>query len=840
LQVTTSTEISDANKHTRQYNHNSAPNESYSTKELPIAAVDRTIANSPQIENKNVTTTTNEDTKKESEDVLISSKPEKCDQIDTKTKLYTKDKFSDQNRPEAHDDISEQIDTNTNKLNLDPNKDQCQVQESSKEDDGETRQEHDVIREISFDIYGSVNDDDDDNTTITNPAEIVDKRSSKASTRGDKPPRRPKTTLLNNEVDIGDSASIDSDITPEIFDRRSNQASTRKEKPPRLPKTKQIDIGDSASIDSDITLDRQMQQSDNLSQQEHASSIDDSNVEENPSDMDKPQQTASETKQEQIKQVFCAESSSSSSSSRTSSYESDDDWDSVDSSSGSEGDGLARGMKRKSAAKQRQQHHHKQPLSKKNLSFTTSSIPRPYLMSQQSASSFDSSSDHDIVRSKDTSCSSEDSLDHRDLFTKTPDEQIKVERKVERRVERIHKAAPLPLQLSPRRVAAADRDMIAEQTIFEHLVEQLDASMNSLNVMDDDENEGKEPEKPGPPKSPGNTTHERVYRQNFAGLTLSNDQIQNKVNNESDPDDDEPDFFDDDGDYLNTKPSLHIPRAFEQSTATFMSMDANEDTDTLLDDLQNVSNTTSSIVVTTNALHQPNDVEKSIDQFSTTANEEKKVESQINSQNTLNSSILANEKANDWSQKVLTKNDNKGMVSCRDIYDIDAVRSVEKSVNDANMKKTETATVDSTKSTSIKNPKDEHKVLGISEDLQVQMRELIDLDPWDDDAEFDEDQFADLVKSNPLVCKVKYSLHSFDAEVYPLSAICALDCSLETIKACYKAAPEVINDKHDSLGTPLHCACSFGAAYDVVKFLIKKNPSATTKTDEFNRIPLHA
>jgi hypothetical protein len=121
-----------------------------------------------------------------------------------------------------------------------------------------------------------------------------------------------------------------------------------------------------------------------------------------------------------------------------------------------------------------------------------------------------------------------------------------------------------------------------------------------------------------------------------------------------------------------------------------------------------------------------------------------------------------------------------------------------------------------------------------------EMSELINLDPWEDDVEFDEDGFMELITKNPNCCQEKYTLEAFDAQMYPLSAICALGASLETVKKCYKAAPKVLEENHEFLGTPLHYACSFDASYDVVKFLVKKNPSALNETDEFKRTPLHA
>jgi hypothetical protein len=118
---------------------------------------------------------------------------------------------------------------------------------------------------------------------------------------------------------------------------------------------------------------------------------------------------------------------------------------------------------------------------------------------------------------------------------------------------------------------------------------------------------------------------------------------------------------------------------------------------------------------------------------------------------------------------------------------------------------------------------------------------LIDLNPNRRETVNDE-MFIEMIKTNPKLCCRKYQFeNSFDGDwLYPLHVTCALNASLETIKACYKAYPDAILHHSVSIGGPIHYACYFGASLDVVMYLAKRDPESLQQANiAEGRTPLH-
>lgn len=471
------------------------------------------------------------------------------------------------------------------------------------------------------------------------------------------------------------------------------------------------------------------------------------------------------------------------------SSESDTDWESVESSSGSEGDGLKRGLKKKKAA-----HRH-----------------RKQYLTQNSG---DSSDDDDIDTTdffkhhkKDELDVSERSMDMKDLVMppKTPEKVKKKKPSV------IDEVVPLPPALSPRR--QANQDSIPDQDVFAALVEQLDASMNELMSEGD-----KELGKPGPAKSPGNTSHERLFRQNFAGATLNKnsngEQIIGTANVSDDSDSNsEPDFFDDDDDSM-----------FNSNANKNQESSASDDVMAMLN--ADLTPSASSVGKAKGAVNQNDNVGPASGQT---------LMSPLNGRR----SFLSPKKS---IAKPLENSDQSQPLNEKDVASSGATKKSEYPALDNLNESNSSADVDDFMdiSSSTKNkPKKQKKKTDRDTITFKKIIQLIDLDPWEEDVNFDESKFLKLIDQHTKCCERKYELEAFEAEVYPLSAICAFGASLNCVKKCLKAAPASVENNDESLGTPLHYACSFNASIDVVKFLVKKYPEALQETDEFKRTPLH-
>lgn len=116
---------------------------------------------------------------------------------------------------------------------------------------------------------------------------------------------------------------------------------------------------------------------------------------------------------------------------------------------------------------------------------------------------------------------------------------------------------------------------------------------------------------------------------------------------------------------------------------------------------------------------------------------------------------------------------------------------------------------------------------------------LLNADPWDENLKLDESTILHLIHCHPHYCSVKQSFEGFHGNIYPLYAICALGASLATVKKCYHAFPDAITKADSWVGTCLHYACSYRAAFPVVEYLAKKNPLALKAVNQFSRLPLH-
>ena len=77
-------------------------------------------------------------------------------------------------------------------------------------------------------------------------------------------------------------------------------------------------------------------------------------------------------------------------------------------------------------------------------------------------------------------------------------------------------------------------------------------------------------------------------------------------------------------------------------------------------------------------------------------------------------------------------------------------------------------------------------------------------------------------------------------DLIPLSIVCCLDPSLDTVKAIYHLYPEAIRVEDSEKGTKvIDYACTFGASMEVINFLIEHNPSSLWTPRNDGTLTLH-
>ena len=126
-----------------------------------------------------------------------------------------------------------------------------------------------------------------------------------------------------------------------------------------------------------------------------------------------------------------------------------------------------------------------------------------------------------------------------------------------------------------------------------------------------------------------------------------------------------------------------------------------------------------------------------------------------------------------------------------------------------------------------------------NKDRKAEFFDLLNLDPWSEDLQLNEEKIVDIIKEQPENCCQKYNLEAFQGRIFPLSALCALGASSSTIKSCYEAHKDAILETDAWVGTALHYACAYKSRVEIVEFLVEKESSALREVNQFKRMPLH-
>jgi hypothetical protein len=81
---------------------------------------------------------------------------------------------------------------------------------------------------------------------------------------------------------------------------------------------------------------------------------------------------------------------------------------------------------------------------------------------------------------------------------------------------------------------------------------------------------------------------------------------------------------------------------------------------------------------------------------------------------------------------------------------------------------------------------------------------------------------------------------AYTAKITPLLFACEHNPSVELIKALIKANPSALKRRQDPGGQlPIHAACTWGASFGVIDLLLSADPSMAEEQDFLSNLPLH-
>ncbi|KAL3923235.1 MAG: hypothetical protein SGILL_001769, partial [Bacillariaceae sp.] len=123
--------------------------------------------------------------------------------------------------------------------------------------------------------------------------------------------------------------------------------------------------------------------------------------------------------------------------------------------------------------------------------------------------------------------------------------------------------------------------------------------------------------------------------------------------------------------------------------------------------------------------------------------------------------------------------------------------------------------------------------------LASKLLKKLNHDPWDEFKKYSDPDVREFLERHPETASIMYDFTHFSGYIFPLSMLCTLGASPQTIEQAYKAYKPAIDECDVWIGTPLHYACSYKAKSNVVSVLISKQPAMLQRTNQFGRTPLH-
>lgn len=127
---------------------------------------------------------------------------------------------------------------------------------------------------------------------------------------------------------------------------------------------------------------------------------------------------------------------------------------------------------------------------------------------------------------------------------------------------------------------------------------------------------------------------------------------------------------------------------------------------------------------------------------------------------------------------------------------------------------------------------------------QIKFFALLNRKPYkSEDRKLDCTALGELMNAHPEFCQKQYRFEAFHRQLLPpLHMLAALSADLPTLRLCHKhGGGESILSHHASpLGAPIHYAVTFNAAFDVIRWLVKKDLDALQLANASDRhTPLH-
>ena len=116
---------------------------------------------------------------------------------------------------------------------------------------------------------------------------------------------------------------------------------------------------------------------------------------------------------------------------------------------------------------------------------------------------------------------------------------------------------------------------------------------------------------------------------------------------------------------------------------------------------------------------------------------------------------------------------------------------------------------------------------------------ILNLDPWNDSKRYNDDDVCGILIDHPETCEIKFKFEAFSGSIYPLSMLCALQASKDTLELAYEAFKPAIKESDLWVGNCFHYLAVHAAPAEAVEYLISKNPKGVKATNFYGRTPLH-
>jgi len=123
----------------------------------------------------------------------------------------------------------------------------------------------------------------------------------------------------------------------------------------------------------------------------------------------------------------------------------------------------------------------------------------------------------------------------------------------------------------------------------------------------------------------------------------------------------------------------------------------------------------------------------------------------------------------------------------------------------------------------------------------IQFFHLLNHKPYKRNDKLDQDAIVNMIKEHPDFCQQVFRFEAFHKDLlHPLHMLAAMNADLATLRLCLKHCEAALFYDQTSLGAPLHYAVTFNAAFDTIRWLVKKDSDAVMLPNTADQhTPLH-